>query len=300
MKEHNERLALARETLEGLSVGDAVGEALSYGHHNARKSCDFSSFREGTLPYTDDTEMAIAVYETLSVTQRVKPDTLAMAFSIRFQRDPGRGYGKMTRRILAQIGKGEHWETLSKGSFSGGSFGNGAAMRVGPLGAYFADNIESIPGSATNSAKVTHYHPEGIAGAVAVAVACGAAVQVRGREGEEVGNHIWQAVMDHTPDGKVKLGLELAKSLQGATADEAAKKLGNGTEISAPDTVPFCVWNACRCIGDFKEAIISTVEVGGDCDTNAAIVGGIVASYCGVESLPESWMKVREKLDIRL
>ncbi len=45
-----------------------------------------------------------------------------------------------------------------------------------------------------------------------------------------------------------------------------------------------------------QEAILSTVEVGGDCDTNAAIVGGIVASYNGHGNIPGKWLRVRERL----
>ena len=52
-----------------------------------------------------------------------------------------------------------------------GSFGNGAAMRVAPLGAYFADELDAVVEQASFSAEVTHSHPEGIAGAIAVAVA---------------------------------------------------------------------------------------------------------------------------------
>lgn len=53
---------------------------------------------------------------------------------------------------------------------------------------------------------------------------------------------------------------------------------------------------ACRCLGDYREAIISTIEVEGDCDTNSAIVGGIVAAYGGQEAIPVEWLRVRERL----
>lgn len=54
-------LERAKETLEGLSVGDAIGEALSYQHDRCRKLADFSAFRPGSVRFTDDTEMAIAL-----------------------------------------------------------------------------------------------------------------------------------------------------------------------------------------------------------------------------------------------
>ena len=104
--------------------------------------------------------------------------------------------------------------------------------------------------------------------------------------------------MATTPEGLVKNRMELARGMGEATPTEVARKVGNGAEISAQDTVPFCIWNACRCLADYKEAIISTIEVGGDCDTNAAIVGGIVTSYTGTDAIPTDWLRVREPLGI--
>ncbi len=298
MRDHDARIALARETLEGLSVGDALGEALSYRYYDAREQCDFSVFRDSTVRYTDDTEMAIAIVETLDRTRCIEEDALARAFSTRFRNDPDRGYGRMARRILAEISVGVPWEEVSKNAFGGGSFGNGAAMRVAPLGAYFAEEMESLPELAAQSARVTHYHPEGIAGAIAVAVSAAAATQSRSTPTDEAANHIWEASINMTPASAVRDRIIRAREMTTATHQEAAKELGNGAEISAQDTVPFCIWNACRCIGDYREALISSVEVGGDCDTNSAIVGGIVTSYGGAESIPADWCRVRERLPI--
>lgn len=63
-----------------------------------------------------------------------------------------------------------HWKDLSQQLFKGtGSFGNGAAMRITPVGAYFADDLEAVVKQAHLSAQITHSHPEGAAGAIAVA-----------------------------------------------------------------------------------------------------------------------------------
>ncbi len=48
----------------------------------------------------------------------------------------------------------------------------------------------------------------------------------------------------------------------------------------------------------FVEALGETISVGGDCDTNAAIVGGIVALSAGRESIPAEWLKAREPIQI--
>ena len=299
MRDHTERLSSALEVLDGLSVGDALGEALSYQYYRARELRDFSAFSDGSVRYTDDTEMAIAIVETLGLMRTIEEDAIAWSFASRFRQDPDRGYGRMARRLLDEISAGADWRDVSAAAFGGGSFGNGAAMRVAPLGAYFADELESIPEIAASSARVTHHHPEGIAGAIAVAIATATSLSYRGRSENDAAEAVWTATIEHTPASTVRDRISHARQLRDRTNEEAAREVGNGAEISAQDTVPFCIWNACRCLGDYPEALISSIEVGGDCDTNCAIVGGIVAGYSGVEAIPEQWLRVREPLKIR-
>lgn len=296
---HEERLAAALEILEGLSVADALGEAFCYQHYRARELTDFSLYRPGSVIYTDDTEMALGIYDTLSLLRGIDEDTLAWAFTSRFRKDPDRGYGKMARRILEELGAGAEWRDVSPKAFGGGSFGNGAAMRTGPLGGYFADDLAQLPEMAARSARVTHYHPEGIAGAIAVAVAAASAFNARGQDSAHAADQIRRTVRELTPESKVLRRVERACAMTDATADEVARELGCGFEVSAPDTVPFCIWNACRNLTDYREAFLSTVEVGGDCDTNGAIVCGIVTAYLGASGIPADWLTVREPLKFR-
>jgi ADP-ribosylglycohydrolase len=77
-----------------------------------------------------------------------------------------------TLELLEKISDGAHWRTAASAGFGeGGSYGNGAAMRVAPLGAFYAGDPSLAATEAAASAEVTHTHAEGIAGAVAVAVA---------------------------------------------------------------------------------------------------------------------------------
>ncbi len=292
-------LERAREVLEGLSVGDAVGEALSYQYHRCREIDDFSAFRPGTLRFTDDSEMAIALYDTLQMIGGVEEDVVAWAYASRFRRDPERGYGKMARRILEEIGRGADWRDISPTAFGHGSFGNGAAMRVAPLGSFFAEDLGVIPEMAARSARVTHYHPEGIAGSIAVAMATAAAFNSRGLPSEEAVRAIWDSVLSFTPESKVRTRLALARGLAAATHAEVAREYGNGAEVSAQDTVPFCIWSACENIGNYQEAILATLEVGGDCDTNCAITGSIVTAFAGLACIPEQWLRAREPLSLK-
>jgi ADP-ribosylglycohydrolase len=68
----------------------------------------------------------------------------------------------------------------------------------------------------------------------------------------------------------------------------AAALLGNGSLISAQDTVPFALWCAAGHLDDYEEALWTTVSGLGDRDTTCAIAGGIVACYTGVEGIPDA------------
>ncbi len=78
---------------------------------------------------------------------------------------------------------------------------------------------------------------------------------------------------------------------------EGTGSMGNGSRITAPDTVPFALWCAARHIDDYAEALWAAVSVGGDHDTLCAIVGGTVVLACGPEAIPEEWLTAREPLD---
>jgi ADP-ribosylglycohydrolase len=78
-------------------------------------------------------------------------------------------------------------------------------------------------------------------------------------------------------------------------ASEAGRILGNGSQVTAPDTVPYCVWCADRFLGNFAEAMWATLSAGGDIDTTCAIVGGVVA-LAAPDTIPADWRAARESL----
>jgi ADP-ribosylglycohydrolase len=296
---HAERLERARLSLDGLAIGDAFGEMLAYNCTAARQRLGKISMA-GPWVHTDDTEMTLSIFEMLGHRGTIDPAELAVRFAERFRKDPGRAYGMMAARILRSILAGEDWRNLSASAFGGaGSFGNGAAMRVAPLGAYFAEDLDSrLREEVVASACVTHMHPEGKAGAIAVAVAAARASQLRDRPVAEARSGLLNAVFEKTPDGETRAGIARAMKLPTDTVPEAAARaLGNGSLVTAPDTVPYVIWSAARHLDDYSEALVSTVSGGGDCDTNCAMVGGIVALYAGRRSIPQDWQDARERYD---
>lgn len=295
--DHDDRMQQALLSLEGLAIADAIGEMLAYRHYQAAEIID-RGLPSGPWFRTDDSEMAISIVEALRLYGYIHQDALARRFAWRYEREPERGYGSMTRIQLQEIIRGGDWRQGAANAFGGqGSMGNGGAMRVAPLGGYFADDFKRVANEARVSALVTHTHPEGIAGAIAVAVAAASAWQSRNEPESERIKQLFNAVLEFTPESHVRRGTLVASQTPGNVAVEAvARALGNGSLVTAPDTVPFTLWSAAHSLHDYPGAIKRTIVAGGDCDTNAAIVGGIVALSVGRDGIPLEWRQHKEPL----
>ncbi len=292
--DHAVRLERTRCSLDGLSVGDAFGEQFF------TPGVYFRFFSTRTTPpglwnYTDDTEMALGILEVLQRHGCIDQNDLAVTFARRYALNRYRGYGATAHQILSAIADGTPWRDASYAAFGGeGSMGNGSAMRVAPLGAYFADDLDRVVSQAQASAEVTHAHPEGIAGSVAVAVAAATAWKLRGQRGE---GRLLTAVLERTPLGLTRDRIAYVGDLPAETsAEEVGRFVGNGSRVTSADTVPFTVWVADRYLHDYPGALWAAVSAGGDVDTTCAIVGGIVALATGSNSIPSEWMEAREEL----
>jgi len=282
-----EPLERARLSLEGLSIGDAFGETF-FAHPDGPRPA-------GPWRWTDDTEMAFSIVEELGAgAGAIDQDRLVDRFARRMS--PDRGYGAGAYQILRRVRDGSSWRRVAAEAFGGiGSFGNGAAMRVAPLGAYHAVDLARVTAEAAASGAVTHAHAEGIAGAVAVAVA--AALAWRSRGATWNGAAFVREIIAHTPAGYTRDGIEEALALpDGVTVLAAARALGNGSAVTAPDTVPFVLWSVARHADDFRAALAQTATALGDVDTTCAMVGGIVILRTGASTVPDEWHHAREPL----
>jgi ADP-ribosylglycohydrolase len=277
-------------SLEGLALGDAFGE--TFFGERADERVGARELRGAPWRWTDDTAMAVSVVETLLVCGRVDQDDLAERFVSRYVRDPARGYGSGTHSALSDIHAGRHWHQTSHAQFAGrGSFGNGAAMRAAVVGAWFADDLDMVVAQTRLSAEVTHTHPEGIAGAVAVALA--AALACRG----DTGGGFIEAVLERTPETEVRRRIDQALTLSAdLPIEHVVGALGNGSEVAAHDTVPLVLWAVAQHPTDYERALWLTVSALGDRDTTCAIAGGIVACRVDHHGLPEQWLARREPL----
>ena len=131
-----DRLARAYQSLQGLCCGDAFGERFFIPEEVALSLIDQKAVPAPPWIFTDDTMMAISIVSTLEEREEIDQHHLAASFARNY--DPTRGYGPAMHGLLASIRqRSEQWREEARALFGGqGSFGNGAAMRVAPLGAY--------------------------------------------------------------------------------------------------------------------------------------------------------------------
>ncbi|WP_329379097.1 ADP-ribosylglycohydrolase family protein [Streptomyces sp. NBC_01351] len=292
---------VARHSLEGLVLGDAFGQSWFVRDAAAgERWLAGRVLRSGPWKWTDDAAMALVLYGHLTRHGEVRPGELAGDFAAEYARDPYRQYGASMHEVLERIGAGEDWRTVTGEQFGGqGSWGNGAAMRVAPLGAWFHRDLGAVVEQARLSALATHAHPQAVAGAVAVAVAAALAAAGRGGAAPQRPGFL-REVADLVPEGEVRdLVLVAAELPAGTTVREAAERLGSGWRISAPDTVPFALWCAAGQPDDLPEALWRTLEGWGDRDTTCAIVGGVVAARTGLAAVPAEWRASAEPLPLR-
>ncbi|KUO12518.1 ADP-ribosylglycohydrolase family protein [Streptomyces sp. DSM 15324] len=286
----NGRLERALASLRGLAVGDALGSQFFV-------PANYPLLKERALPpgpwqWTDDTEMACSVVAVLASHDRIDQDALARSFAEHHDFD--RGYGPAVNRLLRLVREGADWRELSAALFKGqGSWGNGAAMRIAPLGAWYADDPEQATHQAEISSYPTHQHREAVVGAMAVA----AAAALVGAPGGPPGpGTLLDGVIALVPKSAVGAGLRRARDmLDYNDAGTVAAVLGCGRRTSAHDTVPFALWSAARALGDYETAFWTTAQVGGDVDTTCAIVGGVLAA--GKTGMPPAaWAEQVEAL----
>ena len=237
----------------GAIAGDIIGSVYE---HRPIKHADFPVFQPGCR-FTDDTVLTVATAHALL--EGGDYETTYRSFG---QRYPAAGYGGTFRRWIFDEAMGPY-----------GSYGNGSAMRVSPIGWAFS-SVDEVLAEAERSAAVTHSHPEGIKGAQAVALAI---------------------FLARTGSGRDEIRAEISTRF--------AYDLDRTVEEIRP-TYAFDV----TCQGSVPEAIVAfldsesvehsirlAISLGGDADTQAAIAGSIAeALYGGVP--PEIAEPVRHRL----
>lgn len=278
------RVDRARGALLGTFVGDALGMPYEGQPPDAVPDrLEMVAARSGRGTYTDDTQMTIALAESLVGQGRVDADHLARSFIAAY--DPQRGYGSGTRRVLALLADGVSVGDAASQAFDGvGSLGNGAAMRVAPIAVRYADEPDTLPDAARRSARVTHTHPVGIDAAVAQVAAVAAAL--RGEDPLSAA----RAVTD-TPELRERLALVARLVDERPTPRAVATTLGNGS--TGHESVSTAIYVAST-YQSFEDAVTFAICCGGDTDTIGAMAGAITGARNGASTIPQRWLDALE------
>jgi ADP-ribosyl-[dinitrogen reductase] hydrolase len=199
------------------------------------------------------------------------------------------GIGLATLRSIVRLWLG--WSPTASGVFSAG---NGPAMRAPILGTIL-DDLEDVKSFVRCSTRMTHTDPKAEYGALAVALAA----HLAARDKEITGRRFLDIVAANLPSDAAELLSLLTKAVESVEAGESTKAytislgLKKGVTGYMYHTVPACIHVWLSFTDDFDHAIHCIIECGGDADTTAAIVGGIIGASVGAEAIPTSW---KEKL----
>jgi poly(ADP-ribose) glycohydrolase ARH3 len=267
--------------LLGIAIGDALGakfEAQSAEAIRARFNSveALIAYPQDEIWYTDDTQMTIAVAEALVECGEIVESSLCRAFVANYV--PSRGYGRGARAVLEAMEDGRDYGQTAERYFPGGSFGNGAAMRVAPIGLLFHESHEKLLAQAKASAWPTHRHALGIEGAQLIAMAIAHVLRNDAFDRARFFQGLTTACTTEEFRGKLELGAAI-------DSVNHLSELGNG--IEAVNSVPTALTGFALSPESFESAVANAVFLGGDTDTIAAMTGAVSGAYLGIERLPK-------------
>lgn len=283
----------ARGLLLGLALGDALGAPFE-----GRDSVDpvdlvAEELAPSALVHTDDTALALVLARHLADhrdTTVLDEDVLAREFADAWRAEPWRGFGNGAVTVFRLVSSGVPWPEATRACFQGlGSFGNGAAMRVAPVG-LAATSLRHVADLARRSAAVTHAHKHGQHGAV-----CQAAAAYLALHSDPARQLVVPAFLEDLSrvvrSGAWHEKLDRVASLvrRRPEPQHAASALGN--DASALGSVPTALLAFLLHPDRANDAIRYAIRMGGDTDTIAAMAGALAGARTGASTLPATWLR---------
>jgi poly(ADP-ribose) glycohydrolase ARH3 len=276
--------------LLGTFVGDALGMPVE-GYSATMISRRYDVLKEMIWGYyTDDTQMMIGIAESLVNCKGFNGEDMAQRFVTNF--DLTRGYGPGAISAIDKLRAGYPWDKAGGELFDKGSYGNGSAMRIAPVGVFYHDDPEKLGEVAYLSSLITHAHPLGKEGGALQAYAITCALGTHVLEEKGFLRSIKAFLRDDIDIYREKI--DRIQHLLDTTPkpSEVVNALGNG--ITCYDSIPTAIYSFLSHHESFKSAVVYAVNLGGDTDTIGAMTGAISGAYHGYEEIPSRWI---EKLE---
>jgi poly(ADP-ribose) glycohydrolase ARH3 len=194
----------------------------------------------------------------------------------------------------------QQWRELATAQFPHGSYGNGSAMRVAPVGLAYFDDPEKVATVAIESSRPTHSHPLAYQGAVLLAVAVATALGQDKHVPQEFLATLRRSLrrfsdlmQDTSPFTSALDAIEQGLG-RGASCAEMSQTLGTG--ITAVEAVPMAIYCFMRNCESFADVIYQAVFIGGDTDTIGSMAGALAGAALGKSAIPLRWLNaVREE-----
>ncbi len=281
-----------RGALVGTAVGDGLGAPFEGRSKVSPAEVAAVAWGHLELTYTDDTHMMIGVAESLIKYPDFDGADMARTLVRNYEMEPWRGYGPGPPGIFRRIKAGVAWDEAARDDYRGGSYGNGAAMRVAPVGLVYHDDPVKLREVAHQSARITHAHELGREGAALQAYAVALATGLAPGKAFDRADFLAKLTA-FTVAGcyRAKLG-RFAALLEMPDKGRVVAGLGNG--VAALDSVPAAIFAFWLQPHSFEQAVLYAVSLGGDTDTIGAMAGAIAGAYLGVEAIPVGW---RDRLE---
>jgi poly(ADP-ribose) glycohydrolase ARH3 len=281
-------------SLVGSALGDAIGEMAFRYWSEAELLASLT--RTDTLVYTDDTAMALGLAQSIIQVGDLDPQHLGDTFLANYRSEPWRGYASGPPTIFALVERhGLSYVEAAGSLFRGqGSFGNGAAMRIAPLGLAFHDTPDLYE-KASASAMVTHTHPIGVDGAAVQARAVAQAVGLDQREPFSTEQFV-QGLVDGARTPEMKAKMEMVHSLVEEDMPPAVAADRLGRSVAVHESLPFALYAFLRHPHEFEACLLCAIMHGGDRDTLGAMACAVSGAYLGIEAVPAAWRAKLENL----
>lgn len=271
----------------GSLVGTGIGDSLGAGSEGFFVCHEV---REISGRYTDDTHMTIGVAESLIESKGFDGEHMIKTFIKNYEAEPWRGYGPGPPRVFRLIKQGESWHKASEKLYSGGSFGNGSAMRVAPIGCFYHDDPVLLKEITYKSSRLTHSHELGMEGAALQAYTIALAINTK----DSIDRYVFLEELETFIKADVYKGkIKKIRKLLSVKADRPAVIKDLGNTVEAFNSVPSAIYSFLA-NPNFEQAVIYAVSLGGDTDTIGAMTGAIAGAYWGIEAIPKRW---RNKLE---
>jgi ADP-ribosylglycohydrolase len=274
------------EGVHPLAIRGILGKKLRFLPSSSPITCSLSAGQ-----WTDDTKMMLCHLDSILETGKIAPDDVAKRFIEWYSSGDLRGIGITTAQAIGHLMRGASWrESGVQGEYAAG---NGAAMRIAPVGLYFAFlNVDMYP-AVYDMSIITHNNKEAVAGAYAVAYGVARAA-VGEFDVERTIDEIVEKLSGTITGSRIRRAADMAFD-ESITNERAVEFIGCGGYVA--ESVPLAFFAFLRFEKDFDNMMLALLGSGGDTDTNAAIAGALFGARYGVEELPSELVASVERGD---